>query len=92
MAAARDFLQRLRKVLRWDEVPTIVRRVTVGIIGTTILLFGIALLVLPGPAFLVIPLGLGILATEFVWARRRLNRARELMHRMKNYKKLGPKK
>ena len=39
-------------------------------IGLTILLFGIALIVLPGPAFIVIPLGLGILATEFYWARK----------------------
>lgn len=83
MAAVRDLLQRARQALRWDEVPPFVRRVTVGVIGTTILLFGIALLVLPGPAFVVIPLGLAILATEFVWARRWLQKARALMHRMK---------
>jgi tellurite resistance protein TerC len=34
--------------------------------------------VLPGPAFIVIPIGLGILAIEFEWARRWLRRAREL--------------
>jgi hypothetical protein len=32
----------------------------------------VALIVLPGPAFLVIPAGLAILATEFLWARRLL--------------------
>jgi tellurite resistance protein TerC len=52
------------------------RRVIVAVIGTTVLLFGIALIVLPGPAFLVIPLGLGILAAEFAWARRLLRRVR----------------
>lgn len=83
MAGARDFLQRARKALRWDEVPRVVRRVTVGIIGATILLFGIALLVLPGPAFLVIPLGLAVLATEFVWARRWVQKAREFIRRKK---------
>jgi tellurite resistance protein TerC len=36
----------------------------------TVLLFGIALLVLPGPAIVVIPVGLAILATEYAWARR----------------------
>jgi len=42
-----------------------VKRVITIIIGMTVLLFGIALLVLPGPAFIVIPIGLAILATEF---------------------------
>jgi hypothetical protein len=41
-----------------------------------VLLIGIALLVLPGPAFIVIPLGLAILAVEFAWARRLLKRVR----------------
>jgi hypothetical protein len=46
------------------------RRVVTAIVGMTVLLFGIALIVLPGPAFVVIPIGLAILATEFAWARR----------------------
>jgi hypothetical protein len=36
---------------------------------------GVALLVLPGPAFVVIPVGLAILATEYAWARRWLRKA-----------------
>ncbi|MEO5803588.1 MAG: PGPGW domain-containing protein, partial [Verrucomicrobiota bacterium] len=44
------------------------KKIWVGIIGGTVLIFGIALIVLPGPAFLVIPAGLAILATEFAWA------------------------
>lgn len=52
------------------------RRLIVAVVGGTVLLIGLALLVLPGPAFLVIPLGLGFLATEFVWARRLLRRVR----------------
>ena len=43
-----------------------------AVIGVSVLAFGIALIVLPGPAFIVIPLGLAILATEFLWARRLL--------------------
>ncbi len=55
------------------------RRVVVGVIGGTVTLLGLALLVLPGPAFVVLPIGLSILATEFVWARRWLRKAREMV-------------
>jgi len=53
------------------------RKVAVAVIGASVLTFGIALIVLPGPAFIVIPLGLAILATEFLWARRLLRRVRQ---------------
>ena len=52
------------------------RRAVVALIGFTVLLIGLAMVVLPGPAIVVIPLGLAILATEFVWARRLLEKAR----------------
>ena len=42
------------------------RRVVIAVIGFTVLLIGVAMVVLPGPAVVVIPLGLAILATEFV--------------------------
>ena len=54
----------------------VVKRVIVSVIGATILLIGIALLILPGPAFIVIPVGLAILATEYAWARRWLRKIR----------------
>ena len=50
------------------------RKMMVLLIGSTVLLVGAALIVLPGPAFVVIPIGLLILGTEFVWARHLLNR------------------
>ena len=53
------------------------RRVVVFIVGSTVLLIGIVMIVAPGPAVIVIPLGLAILATEFVWARRWLKYARQ---------------
>jgi tellurite resistance protein TerC len=56
----------------------IVKRVIVSVVGATVLLIGIALLVLPGPAFVVIPVGLAILATEYAWARRWLKKARRM--------------
>lgn len=54
-----------------------IKRLIVAVTGFTVLLVGIAMIVLPGPAFIVIPLGLGILATEFFWARTVLKHARE---------------
>ena len=56
----------------------VVRRLIVSVVGATVLLIGIALLVLPGPAFIVIPVGLAILATEYAWARRWLKKARRI--------------
>ena len=53
------------------------KRAVVMVVGMTVLLFGIALIVLPGPAFIVIPIGLAILATEFAWARRMLHLIRD---------------
>ena len=58
-----------------------VRRIGVTVVGGTVLAIGIALIVLPGPAFIVIPLGLAMLAVEFAWPRRWLHKARALLHR-----------
>ena len=52
------------------------RRVVIAVVGGSVVLIGIAMLVLPGPAFVVIPLGLGILAIEFAWARHWLERVK----------------
>ena len=60
------------------------KRVVVIVVGFTVLVLGIVLIVLPGPAVLVIPLGLAILATEFVWARRLLVRFRWKARWLKN--------
>lgn len=53
------------------------RRIVIFVIGSTVLLIGIVMIVGPGPAFVVIPLGLAILATEFVWARKWLEFAQK---------------
>lgn len=53
------------------------KRMVILVVGMTVLLIGIALLVLPGPAFVVIPIGLAILATEYAWARHWLRIMRE---------------
>jgi tellurite resistance protein TerC len=53
------------------------RRIAITIVGFTVLAVGIAMIVLPGPAFVVIPVGLGILSLEFAWARHWLHKVKE---------------
>jgi uncharacterized protein (TIGR02611 family) len=55
---------------------TQVKRAVVFVAGIAVLLLGIVMLVAPGPGILTTALGLGILATEFIWARRLLKRFR----------------
>ena len=49
------------------------RQMVVFVLGISVLAVGILMIVSPGPAVVVIPLGLAILATEFLWARRLLD-------------------
>jgi uncharacterized protein (TIGR02611 family) len=53
------------------------KRIAVAVVGFTVLAVGVAMIVLPGPAFIVIPVGLGILSIEFAWARRWLRKVKE---------------
>ncbi len=62
----------------WNGSPLkLAWKVCILIVGSAVTLVGIALLVLPGPAFIVIPAGLAILALEFSWARRWLAQLKE---------------
>ncbi len=54
-----------------------IRRLVVAVVGMSVLLVGLIMTITPGPAFVVIPLGLAILALEFAWAGRLLRRVRE---------------
>ncbi|MCE0483777.1 MAG: PGPGW domain-containing protein [Methylacidiphilales bacterium] len=56
-----------------------IRRVIISVVGGTVLLIGIVMIVLPGPAILVIPAGLAILALEYAWARLLLRKARRYL-------------
>jgi hypothetical protein len=82
---------------RWHDHPAVVpfkavgrfiarngKRLAVTIVGIVVLLAGIALLVLPGPGWLVIFVGLSILATEYVWAQRVLKTAKEKANNAKD--------
>ena len=70
------------------------RRIVILIVGSTVLLIGVVMLITPGPAVLVIILGLGILALEFAWARRWLRKARDKVEDALAYalRKLGKKR
>ncbi len=87
----------------WHEHPVIVpfkavglfikrsgKRIAITAAGGFVVIVGIALLVLPGPGLLVIILGLGILATEYVWAERLLKMAKDKATQAKD-KVLGKK-
>jgi uncharacterized protein (TIGR02611 family) len=60
-------------------------RLIIFVVGITVVLIGAVMLVTPGPAIVVIPAGLAILATEFAWARR-------LLYRMRNTAEKGAEK
>lgn len=62
----------------------IVRRLAVALIGTTVVLIGVVMTVTPGPAVVVIPVGLAILALEFAWARRLLRNVRDRAERARD--------
>ncbi len=55
----------------------VARRIVIGVVGATILLLGIIMIVTPGPALVLIPVGLAILSIEFAWARIWLKKLRE---------------
>jgi uncharacterized protein (TIGR02611 family) len=52
-------------------------RIGFAIVGAAILIGGVIMLVTPGPAFVLIPIGLAMLSLEFVWAEKLLERSLE---------------
>ena len=69
-------LQVLSRILE-NKPYKIARKVIVAVLGLSVLLIGAAMILLPGPAIVVIPAGLAILATEFAWARSVLRKLKE---------------
>jgi uncharacterized protein (TIGR02611 family) len=67
------------KILEHKSIKT-AKRIIVAIFGFTVLIIGIAMIVLPGPALIVVPLGLAILASEFLWARKLLKKLKNALH------------
>lgn len=71
---------RLHRWLHANRVVALVTKAVVAVVGLAVLLAGVVMIVTPGPAFVLIPLGLAILATEFEWAHHWLQRARRKAH------------
>jgi hypothetical protein len=66
----------------WARAPRRLRKTIVAVLGGTVVLLGLALIVLPGPFTLpLLVLGFAILGTEFAWAARALERVKEGMER-----------
>lgn len=53
------------------------KRIAIAVIGVSVLAVGIVMIITPGPALVLIPVGLAILGLEFAWARLWLRRLRE---------------
>ncbi len=62
----------------------LVRKLVVLVIGGSVVVLGIAFIFSPVPAIIVIPIGLTILATEFIWARHLLKQLKEKLHDLKD--------
>jgi uncharacterized protein (TIGR02611 family) len=74
-------MKKLRNFLRrWFGDYTRLRKLVVGVLGVSIVIIGAAMLLLPGPAVIVIPAGIALLATEFGWARRLLRRVKKKLN------------
>ncbi len=59
-----------------------VRRIVLTLIGVPVLLVGVVMLVTPGPGVALIAAGLAILAVEFVWAERQLDKVRRMTRKV----------
>jgi len=68
------FIKTVEQAKRWFKI--------IG--GFTLLVLGVAMLVLPGPGLIIIVFGLGVLAAEFVWAKRLLNHLKEQSEKLRH--------
>jgi uncharacterized protein (TIGR02611 family) len=68
------FIRTMQQAKRWVKI----------LFGFTLLALGVVMIVTPGPGWLTILLGLGILAAEFVWARTLLDRLKEQGMRLRD--------
>ncbi len=76
---------RWRDALRERRTADLVYRIVVGVVGLAVLGVGILAIPYPGPGWAIVFIGLGILATEFAWARHTLAYVRERYHRVMDW-------
>jgi uncharacterized protein (TIGR02611 family) len=68
----------LRRFIKRTKAGQIIWRVVIGILGGSITVLGAIALVAPGPGLLILLAGLGILASEFAWASRAMNKTKSM--------------
>jgi uncharacterized protein (TIGR02611 family) len=71
------FVQRLEERRGTHHERGLVYRLAFGVAGAVVLLAGLIMLITPGPAFVLIPIGLAMLSMEFAWAAVALDKALE---------------
>jgi uncharacterized protein (TIGR02611 family) len=71
------FVEKLEARREEHQDRSLVYRVLFGVAGAVVLLAGLVMLVTPGPAFVLIPIGLAMLSMEFAWAAIALDKALE---------------
>ncbi len=76
-----EWMEKARHFLRLDKIPPTPRKIIVSVVGGLIFVAGIIMLVTPGPAVVLIPLGLLLLASEFKWAEEWAQKVLNLLHR-----------
>lgn len=75
--------RRLRRKFAQHWVTDALWRIAVGVLGGTIVFIGLVALIGPGPGWLLLFIGFGILASEFAWAERALDKAKKQAVRAK---------
>jgi len=77
----KKYWRKFQGALRLKSLSPPARKIVISLAGGLVLLAGVAMIVLPGPAVVFIPLGFAILAVEFPWAKQVFRRSRSLLKR-----------
>jgi len=56
-----------------------IKKIIISIVGGILLIIGIIMIIVPGPAYLIIPAGLGILGTEYQWAKQMHEKVKKIL-------------
>jgi uncharacterized protein (TIGR02611 family) len=68
----------LRSFIKRTKAGQLIWRIFIGVLGGTVTVLGAIALVAPGPGVLILLAGLGILASEFAWASRAMNKTKTM--------------
>ena len=68
----------LRRFIKRTKAGQLIWRIFIGVLGGAVTVLGAIALVAPGPGVLILLAGLGILASEFAWASRAINKTKTM--------------